>query len=115
MERDLKRRLNEKGYYVVRASGSGADGVSPDLVALHTTKKFGVECKAWKNDLRLEKTKVAILRDWERTTGMRVFVAWKLPRQKWRFFPLGVLRDAGKSFTLSKRDYECGLLLEDVV
>ncbi|MCK4858916.1 MAG: hypothetical protein KAT58_13160, partial [candidate division Zixibacteria bacterium] len=42
MERDLKRQLNEKGFYVVRASGSGADGVSPDLVALHTTKKFGV-------------------------------------------------------------------------
>jgi holliday junction resolvase Hjr len=114
MERDLKRRLNSKGYYVVRASGSGADGISPDLIALHTTKKFGVECKAWKNDLRLRKEKIAILRDWERTTGMQVFVAWKLPRKKWRFFPLAALREAGKTFTLSKRDYFSGMALEDV-
>lgn len=114
MERDLKRRLNDKGYYVVRASGSGADGVSPDLIALHTTNKFGVECKAWKNDLRLRKDKLAILHDWEKTTGMQVFIAWKMLRKKWRFFPLGALREAGKSFTLSTREYESGMLIEDV-
>ncbi|MFH0836079.1 MAG: hypothetical protein V1834_02845 [Candidatus Micrarchaeota archaeon] len=60
-ERNLKRMLEDKGFFVVRASGSGVDGVSPDLIALHTTRKLAFECKAWKNSLHLEKKKVEIM------------------------------------------------------
>ena len=113
-ERELKRKLEAKGYFVVRASGSGADGVSPDLIALHTTNKFAVECKYWKNNLFIEKSKFKIMQTWERTTGVPVFVAWKQSRKGWHFFPLAVLEETRSGFTLSTKEFESGLTIEEV-
>jgi len=114
-ERDLKHRLEEKGFFVVRASGSGADGVSPDLIVLHTTKKFAVECKAWRRAPRVENTKFKILNEWQATTGMPVYIAWKAPRKEWRFFPLSALKETPLGYTLSQNDLETGLKLENLV
>ncbi|MFH1780097.1 MAG: hypothetical protein ABH803_03050 [Candidatus Micrarchaeota archaeon] len=114
-ERALKKILEEKGFFVVRASGSGCDGVSPDLIALHTTKKIAFECKAWKNSLSLRKEKVLIMKEWERTTGMQVLIAWRQPRREWRFFPLAFLKENEKGYALNKNEYDTGLTLQDVL
>ena len=60
-ERELKKILEGKGFFVTRASGSGSDGISPDLIVLHTTKKFALECKAWKQNIRIVPEKVQIM------------------------------------------------------
>lgn len=114
-ERELKKILNGKGFFVVRASGSGADGVSPDLIALHTTKKFAVECKAWKNSLYIEKKKFNIMQQWQATTGIPVYVAWKVPRKGWHFFPLSVLNETEKGFSLNSREALSGLTVEELL
>ncbi|MFH0922514.1 MAG: Holliday junction resolvase Hjc [Candidatus Micrarchaeota archaeon] len=114
-ERQLKHLLEAKGFFVVRASGSGADGISPDLIALHTTRKIAIECKAWKNNLHLEKPKVETMKQWEQTTGMPVFIAWKSPRKEWRFFPLSVLKQTEHGFTLSREMLPIGMTLEEVL
>jgi len=114
-ERQLKHLLEAKGFFVVRASGSGCDGVSPDLIALHTTRKIAIECKAWKNNLHLEKPKVETLHQWEQTTGMPVFIAWKSPRKEWRFFPLSVLKQTERGFTLAKEMLPIGMTLEEAL
>ena len=114
-ERQLKHLLEAKGFYVVRASGSGVDGVSPDLIVLHTTKRFALECKAWKNSLSLDATKVRIMKEWESTTGLPIYIAWKSPRKEWRFFPLMALSETNKAFALNKNMLETGMTLEEMV
>lgn len=113
-ERELKKKLEAKGYFVVRASGSGADGVSPDLIALHTTNKIAIECKYWKNNLFIEKPKFKIMQAWERTTGVPVFVAWKQARKGWHFFPLTVFNEARTGFTLNTNELNSGMTIEEV-
>ena len=108
--------LEERGFFVVRASGSGSDGVSPDLIALNSTGHFAVECKAWNGDaVYIEKPKFSIMTEWEKRTAIPVFVAWKSPRKEWRFFPLLALKETGRAFALGKSDLESGMRLGDVL
>jgi Holliday junction resolvase len=114
-ERELLKKIGEKGFFVTRAAGSGVDGLSPDLIALSTTKKFAVECKAWKNPVRIEKAKMRVMEEWQQRTGLPVYVAWKRPREDWRFFPLSALRETGKGFVLLGKDADIGMELDDLV
>ncbi len=115
-ERQLKKLFEEKGFFVVRASGSGADGIAPDLVALSSTRNFAVECKAWNGErVYINKPKYDKMREWEKRTAMPVFVAWKSPRREWRFFPLAALREASQAFGLYKNDLETGLDVGELV
>ena len=115
-ERKLKKMLEERGFFVTRASGSGADGVSPDLIVLSTTRKFGVECKAIKaSSVRIEKKKYEIMVAWEKMTGMQTFVAWKRPHKPWAFVPMALLREAGKSFVVDDSMADVALGFEEVI
>ncbi len=114
-ERQLSKILQGKGFFVVRASGSGKDGVSPDLIALHTTKKLAFECKAWKRSLHLNPEKVGIMKQWQATTGIPVYIAWRMPHEEWRFFPLETLKKTEKGFVLNKNELQTGLTLQDII
>ena|SRR3989338_4992500 len=113
-ERQLKQMLEEKGFFVVRAAGSGVAGDAPDLVVLSSSKKFALECKAWKDSLHLDKPTVEAYKQWEKITGMPVYIAWKVPRKEWRFFPLLVLKETANGFALSIREAESGLSISDL-
>ncbi len=116
-ERQLKDLFEKKGFYVVRAAGSGVAGDAPDLIVLRSGQKnkFGVECKAWKNAIYLDKPTVIAYQEWEKITGMPVYLAWKVPRKEWRFFPLLVLKETGRGFSLSLKESESGMTLEQLV
>ncbi len=114
-ERQLKKSLEEKGFFVVRAAGSGVAGDAPDLIALRSGKGFGIECKAWKNDIFLDKPTVISYREWEKITGKPVYLAWKKPRKEWRFFSLFTLRETERGFAIGKKDYEAGMFLDDIL
>ena len=114
-ERQLKAFFEEKGFFVVRAAGSGVAGDAPDLIVLSSSKKFGVECKAWKNAIHLDKPTVVAYNEWTRITGMQVFLAWKMPRKEWRFFPIEILRETPNGFALSIIELESGLTLEQLL
>ncbi|HLD62677.1 MAG TPA: Holliday junction resolvase Hjc [Candidatus Norongarragalinales archaeon] len=115
-ERELKKKLEDKGFFVIRAAGSGVAGDAPDLIVLRSGQKnkFGVECKAWKNAIYLDKPTVIAYKEWEKITGMQVFLAWKVPRKEWRFFPLLVLKETANGFSLSLRESETGMTLEQL-
>ncbi len=115
-ERMVKKKLEEKGFYVIRTAGSGVDGLSPDLVALSTTKKFALECKAVESDyLAIEVPKMERIMDFEKSTGLAVYVAWKRARKDWMFVPLSVFEKREKNYTLRASDARFCLSLEDVI
>ncbi len=114
-ERALSKMLKELGFRVVRAGGSGSDGESPDLLVLSTTKKFALECKAWKSDyLSLDKTKVLVMKEWESATGIPIFVGWKQNREDWAFLPLSCLRETPRAFVANKDDATCAIPLAEL-
>ncbi len=114
-ERELMEKLRERGFEVVRAAGSGVAGDCPDIVALKTTQKFVLECKAWKNDVYLEKAKFNLMLEWEQKTGLPVYLAWKSPRKEWKFFPLSSLRETVKSFAVAQNDLAMGISLDELI
>ncbi len=104
-ERQLKELLKQKGFWVIRSSKSGVDGLAPDLIALSSTKKFALECKAWKENLHFDKAKLEVMQQFENITAIPYYVAWKLPREDWRFFPLNALKETPKgNYSLTAKD-----------
>ena len=114
-ERELSKRLVEKGFRVVRSAGSGVDGVSPDLTVLSSVRKFALECKAWKNSVYIDKAKFVLMQEWERDTGLPIYLAWKHYRDSWKFFPLSALKETEKNFVASEGDLVVGLSFDELV
>lgn len=114
-EREVKNYLQDRGFAVIRASKSGVDGISPDLVVLSSTLKFCLECKAWSNSLHFEKAKMEIMRSFEQKTGIAYYIAWKFPRREWRFFPLAVLKETNNGYSLSSSELDYGLVIEQLI
>lgn len=114
-ERQLKEMLRQKGFWVIRSSKSGVDGLAPDLIALGSTRRFALECKAWKAGLHFDKEKVAIMREFENTTNIPFYIAWKQPREEWRFYPLNALKETNRGFSLSPTELAFGITFAEMV
>lgn len=114
-EREVKNYLQDRGFAVIRASKSGVDGLSPDLVVLSSTLKFCLECKAWSNSLHFEKAKMEIMRSFEQKTGIMYYIAWKFPRREWRFFPLMALKETNNGYSLSSSELDFGITIEQLI
>ncbi len=115
-ERSLKKLLEARGFVVIRAAGSGVDHTSPDLLALSSTKKFALECKAWNSGyLWIERERFRTMQEFEQKTAIPYYVAWKVAREEWRFFPLASLKETGKAYTASGRDLHSGIPLEGLL
>ncbi len=113
-ERQLKEMLRDRGFWVIRSSKSGVDGLAPDLIALSMNRKFALECKAWKANLHFEKPKMQIMKEFENTTGIPFYIAWKQPREDWRFYPLSALKETARGYTLVLSDLKMGMKLADL-
>lgn len=114
-ERSLKNELEQHGFFVVRSAHSGSDGTSPDLIALRSTKKFALECKAWKANVRIEGHKMKIMQAWQDLTGIPIYIGWKHARDPWRFYPLITLRETPTGHTLQEGDLRGGITLEELI
>ena len=113
-ERELQKRLEVLGFKVIRAAGSGVAGDTPDLIALGKTKRFALECKAWKDSVYIPKNRFKQMLEWEQATNLQTYVAWKAHRQQWRFYPLQALRETEKSYALLSGDLEAGMTLDQI-
>ena len=93
-ERELSKKLIERGYLVVRAAGSGIMQTAPDLLAFRSYEHIAFECKAWDSErLSLRKEQYNLLQRWSESAGLTVYVAWKVPREGWFFIKLHELNE----------------------
>lgn len=103
-ERELIDILSKNGFSVIRAAGSGVGNPCPDLLAFRRGLQYGFECKAWdRGSLRLEREQADGLKKWDENTGITMLVAWKIPREGWRFIALSELEEKEKGYTVTRK------------
>jgi len=101
-ERELIDIFSQHGFSVIRAAGSGVGNPCPDLLAFKHGLQYGFECKAWdRGSLRIEKEQADGLRKWEENTGITIMIAWKVPREGWKFVSIGELEEKEKGYTVT--------------
>ena len=106
VERELLHLLEERGFFVVRAAGSGHLG-APDILAFKMGKYLGFEVKSSKlEELRFSREQLERMEEWERGTGIAMYVAWKVPRKGFKFLPLSYLKKANKTVSIKKEEAE---------
>ena len=117
-ERELVQLLFGKGFSVVRVAGSGATSLPcPDCLALSKKKKMAFECKAWSGKyLNISRAQMEELVSWSGNAGVELFVAWKIPRQGWRFLRFKDFRENERNYSVTlKEALKKGLVLSVLV
>ncbi|RME80115.1 MAG: hypothetical protein D6769_00400 [Methanobacteriota archaeon] len=106
VERELLHFLEKKGYFVVRAAGSGHLG-APDILAFKLGRYLGFEVKSSTlEELRFSREQLERMEEWQKGTGIAMYVAWKIPRKGFKFLPLSYLRKSNKTVVIKKDDAE---------
>ena len=104
-ERELINYFSGAGFSVIRAAGSGANSLSPDLLAFKTTKQYAIECKAHDSStLQLQKDQFLGLKKWEENTGITTYIAWRVSREGWFFLYPSYLHENAGSYSISFED-----------
>ena len=116
-ERELLSVLYLAGMAVCRAAGSGKgkDTIpTPDAIALREGKIYAFECKAWKADnLSISTKQMDDLEEWCRLAGAELVIAWKIPRQGWRFLKKEHFHVNAKSYAIHREDaFRVGRVIE---
>ncbi|WP_434731380.1 Holliday junction resolvase Hjc [Thermogladius sp. KZ2Tp1] len=108
-ERDLARRLWERGFAVMRAPASGSKAkrvLYPDVVAIMNGQVFAFEVKstrAGEKTLYIQREQVQKLVEFVRRSGGSAFIAVKIVgRGEWMFVPVKELVEtSGGNYKLS--------------
>ena len=116
-ERELLNTLYGKAYSVMRSAGSGVNSISPDIIAVKNGQGLAFECKAWeKSSISIEQEKYESLREWERNSGMRTFIAWRMNGESWFFIKLDEMKKTEKNYTVTKKTaYAIARRLESII
>ncbi|MBI4181831.1 MAG: Holliday junction resolvase [Candidatus Aenigmarchaeota archaeon] len=92
-ERELMTFLQSQGFAVVRVAGSGHNSPT-DLLAVRKGVVLAVECKAHATRPWIPQERVRELRQFCDLAGALGFLAWRAPREDWRFLPLASMEQA---------------------
>ncbi len=116
-ERELRDKLHEMGYSVIRSAGSGVDALSPDLIALKNGKAICIECKAWDSgSIALDDEQYVKLLELAKNTSFPTYVAWRMPREGWYFIALEEFTQGKSNWNVTKRKVvAANRRLEDVL
>jgi len=116
-EHELMKKLEEHGFLVIRAAGSGKGSPCPDILAFKRTEQFGFECKAVNNtSLQLRKEQVKQLKIWQELSGITTYIAWRLPGGEWRFVRPEHLHENPKSYAISLEEAKkIGVKFEEMI
>lgn len=94
-ERELLYILNDKGFAVLRAAGSGGNMSVPDIIGIKKGNVIAFECKAWAKEPYIRPDKLNDIIEWSRKAGALSFIAWRHDN-KWEFKNAKDLKDKEK-------------------
>ncbi|MBM3229450.1 hypothetical protein FJZ26_03395 [Candidatus Parvarchaeota archaeon] len=116
-ERELIHAFSQAGFSVIRAAGSGANSLSPDLLAFKGPRQYAFESKAREGtSLSVSKEQYLGLKIWEENTGITTFVAWRKNREGWRFIRLNLFEENMASYSASReRANLANITLDDLI
>ncbi len=100
-ERKLAKKLEESGFVVVRAAGSGNN--TPDLIAGRGGLVLALECKySSQPAVYIERRQIDDQVLFAQKFGAKLFVAVKFSRVPWAFLTPDQLEKTPKSYKVSK-------------
>lgn len=105
-ERELLFMLYEQGYAISRVAGSGSSTLpTPDIIAIKKNKGFAIECKTKSGEyLNIRPSQIDELEIWEKLSGLKSMVAWRLGKNKWYFIHYTKMKKTKKAYSIKKTD-----------
>ena len=102
-ERELIHFLWERGWFSIRAAGSGSTKYpSPDLVAGNGLRRLAIECKSSADNKRyLTKPQIEELALFAKKFNAEPWIAFR-HNAVWHFISVEDLKDTGNSFFISE-------------
>ncbi len=107
-ERELLFALFNKGFVVSRVAGSGSSQLpTPDILGFRAGKALAIECKTKKGEyLNIREKQVEELILWEKLSGLKAYVAWRLGKDHWCFIGLSGLKKTKKAYSIKKEEIQ---------
>jgi Holliday junction resolvase len=105
-ERELLFMLFNKGFAVSRVAGSGSSQLpTPDVLAFKAGKALAIECKTKKGEyLNIREEQVEELKLWEKLSGLKAYVAWRLGKDEWFFIGIDKLNKTKKAYSIKREE-----------
>jgi len=115
-ERDLIAELWKEGFAAIRVAGSWVSAFPcPDIVAGNGKIYLAIEVKMRKVlPLYLTPEELEKLTTFAEDFGAEAYIALKLPRRKWKFFPVKMLEKTERSFKIDENIYPLGLEIKEI-
>jgi len=103
-ERELLFLLFDKGFAVSRVAGSGSSTLpTPDIIATKNRITVAIECKTKSGDyLNIKESQIQELQIWEKLSGFKSFIAWRLGKDSWYFLEIKDLKKTIKAYSIKK-------------
>lgn len=103
-ERELLFLLFDKGFAVSRVAGSGSSTLpTPDIIATKNKITVAIECKTKSGDyLNIKESQIQELQIWEKLSGFKSFIAWRLGKDSWYFLEIKDLKKTIKAYSIKK-------------
>jgi len=107
-ERELLFMLFNKGFAVSRVAGSGSSQLpTPDVLGFKNGKALAIECKTKKGEyLNIREEQIGELKLWEKLSGLKVYVAWRLGKDAWFFIGIDKLNKTKKAYAIKKEEIQ---------
>ncbi|MCL4365431.1 MAG: hypothetical protein M1569_00985 [Candidatus Marsarchaeota archaeon] len=116
-ERELLHIFYDRGWSVIRSSGSGVNALSPDVIFLKNKDAICVECKAWnRGSLSLDPEQFEKLLEWEKNTAFPTFVGWRVNNKGWYFIRLDEFSRGRSNYNVTmKRVFEINRVIGSIL
>lgn len=107
-ERELLFDLYDKGFAVSRVAGSGSSQLpTPDVLAFKNGKAIAIECKSKKGEyLNIKEQQIEELFLWEKLSGLKAFIAWRLGKEQWYFLHISQLSKTKKAYAIKRKEIQ---------
>lgn len=115
-ERELLFMFFEKGFAAARVAGSGSSTLpTPDIIVIKNNKGYAIECKTKAGEyLNIKEEQIKELETWEKLSGNKAYVAWRLFGKKWYFIYYKDMNKTKKAYSIKKEEIkEKGISFEE--